>query len=360
MMENVIINANSLEYLKTLDSSSIDLIFADPPYYMRTGKILHRVEGTEFSGCNDYWDKFDSLASYEKFSREWLSECRRLLKHDGSIWVIGSMQCIYTIGAIMQQLNYWLINDVIWQKSNPTPNFMGTRLNNSHETLIWAAREKNSHFTFNYKTAKELNADLNHHQMGSIWKFPICSGNERLKDSDGKKLHSTQKPLQLLERIIAISSRLNDLILDPFAGTMTTAAAAKKLGRKFIMIEADKIYCEAGQKRLDSIKFEDSPIARADFDVKPPRVSMQEMISAGYFFAGEKFYFKDGQEIAELNQDGKLLYNNQVLDMHSCAAIAKNSKAKRVNGFDIWHVIRKNNLVSISEIRENYRAAKKF
>ena len=355
-MENVIINANSLEYLKTLESSSIDLIFADPPYWMRTGKVLHRVEGTKFNGCNDYWDKFESLADYEKFSREWLGECRRLLKHDGSIWVIGSMQCIYTIGAIMQELNYWLINDVIWQKSNPTPNFMGTRLNNSHETLIWAAREKNSRFTFNYKTAKELNIDSNHHQMGSIWKFPVCSGNERLKDSDGNKLHSTQKPLQLLERIIAISSRLNDLVLDPFAGTMTTAAAAKKLGRRYIMIEADNKYCEAGKIRLDSIEFEDSDISRAEFDIKPKRVSMQEMISAGYFFAGEKFYLNDGQELAQLNNDGKLLYDGKILDMHTCAAIAKNSRAKRVNGFDIWHVMRNNKLVSIAIIRENYRA----
>ena len=228
-MYNVIINGETIHEMSKLPSESIDLIFADPPYFMQTTGILHRVEGTEFKGCDDDWDKFPSLENYAAFSRNWLAQCQRLLKPSGSIWVIGSMQCIYTLGAIMQELGYWFINDVIWHKTNPTPNFMGTRLNNSHETLIWAVKDKHSKFTFHYKTAKALNSEASGRQMGSVWRFPVCSGNERLKDSSGHKLHSTQMPIAMLERIIAISSNIGDTVLDPFAGTMTTAAAAKPI-----------------------------------------------------------------------------------------------------------------------------------
>lgn len=353
-MQDTIINGETISEMSMLPAESIDLIFADPPYFMQTSGILHRPEGTEFQGCNDDWDKFTSLDEYEAFCREWLALCKRLLKPTGSIWVIGSMQCIYTIGAVMQALGFWFINDIIWQKSNPVPNFTGSRLNNSHETLLWAVRDKHSHFTFNYKTAKHLNSGK---QLGSVWTFPVCSGLERLKDSLGRKLHNTQKPLALLERVIAISSKIGDVVLDPFAGTMTTAAAAKKLGRNFIMIEQDEKYCSYGKKRLDDIQFQDSEIARADFDVKPERVSMQEMIHAGAFSAGESFMLKDGSVCAELQEDGKLLYHGEVLDMHTCAAKAKNLRAKRVNGFNVWHVLRDNQLVSIAAIRENYRAS---
>lgn len=354
-MSNRIINGDCLTEMPSLQAESVDLIFADPPYWMRTEGVLHRVEGTEFSGCNDSWDKFDSLSDYEAFTLRWLSECRRLLKPSGSIWVIGSMQCIYTIGSVMQRLGFWLINDIIWHKVNPTPNFKGTRLNNSHETLIWAVKDRNAKFTFHYKTAKALNTDNPGKQLGSVWRFPVCSGRERLKDSAGHKLHSTQKPLAMLERIIAISSNMADTVLDPFAGTMTTAAAAKKLGRKYIMIERDPNYYEAGKTRLEAVTFEDSEISRADFDVKPPRVTMTEMIGAGYFTAGEKFFLKDGHCCAELMPDGKLLYEGEIVDMHTCAARAKNLRAERVNGFDYWHVMRDNHLVSIRDIRENYR-----
>ena len=255
----------------------------------------------------------------------------------------------------MQRLGYWLINDVIWHKTNPTPNFMGTRLNNSHETLIWAVKDRRSKFTFNYKTAKAMNAESPGKQMGSVWRFPVCSGSERLKDSEGRKLHTTQKPLAMLERVIAISSSMGDIVLDPFAGTMTTAAAAKKLGRRYIMIERDETYCAFGRERLSAVTFEDSEISRADFDVKPQKVTMNEMIEAGYFVAGEKFFLKDGHECAELLPDGKLLYHSETIDMHTCAARAKNLRAKRVNGFDFWYVMRNNQLVSIRDIRENYR-----
>ena len=355
MNENIIINGETIHEMSRLESQSIDLIFADPPYFMQTSGILHRVEGTEFNGCQDDWDKFDSLESYRNFTRQWLTQCKRLLKLNDSIWVIGSMQCIYIIGAIMQELGFWIINDVIWHKTNPTPNFMGTRLNNSHETLIWAVPDKSSRYTFHYKTAKALFTENAGRQMGSVWRIPVCSGSERLKDSQGRKIHSTQKPLRLLERVIAISSNLNDLVLDPFAGTMTTGAAAKRLGRRYIMIEANKTYCRAGESRLANIEFVDSPEARADYDIKPVRVRMQEMIQAGAFIAGESFYLPDGVERAKLLEDGRILLDNQVIDMHSGAALAKGLKAKRVNGFDVWHVMRNNELVSIDSIREDYR-----
>ena len=351
--QDIIINGDTLSTMPTIPPESIDLIFADPPYFMQTSGILHRPEGSEFHGCNDHWDKFSSLTEYESFTRNWLTLCKRLLKPTGSIWVIGSMQCIYTIGSVMQTLGFWFINDIVWQKSNPVPNFTGSRLNNSHETLIWAVKDRHSRYTFNYKTAKYLNSGK---QLGSVWIFPVCSGNERLKDSHGRKIHNTQKPIALLERIIAISSRIGDTVLDPFAGTMTTAAAAKKLGRRYIMIERDEVYCSHGRKRLESVTFQDSEIARAVFDVKPIRVTMQEMIHAGAFVAGESFMLKDGSVCAQLQEDGKLLYHGEVLDMHTCAAKAKNLKAKRINGFDVWHVLRDNHLVSIATIRENYRA----
>lgn len=363
-MDNVIIHGLAVEEMNKMEPNSVDLIFADPPYWMRVEGVLNRVEGTEFNGCDDSWDRFDSLDSYEDFTKEWLTACYRVLKPNGSIWVIGGMQCIFTIGAIMQQIGYWVINDVIWHKKNPTPNFMGTRLNNSHETLIWATKSKKAKYTFNYKTAKECNVDTVspedyrkgvRKQMGSVWKFAVCSGNERLKDENGEKLHNTQKPQELLERIITISSNVGDVVLDPFGGTMTTAAAAKKLGRRYIMIESDKRYCDFGQKRLDAVAFEDSDIVRAKYDEKPKKVSVPEMIEAGAFVIGEDFYFKSGEPVAKLCADGKLEYQGEILDMHTCCAVARQVKAKRLNGFDYWYVFRNNALVSISDIREQYR-----
>ena len=366
-MINKVICGDSIEEMNKMQPNSVDLIFADPPYWMRTEGVLKRVEGTDFDGCDDTWDKFDSLEDYEDFTKKWLSACHRILKPNGSIWVIGGMQCIYTIGSTMQDLGFWLVNDVIWHKKNPTPNFMGTRLNNSHETLIWATKSKKSKYTFNYKTAKELNVDSVtedeyskgvRKQMGSVWRFPVCSGLERLKDENGEKLHSTQKPLEMLERIIAISSKKGDLVLDPFGGTMTTGVAAKKLGRNYIMLEREPKYCKFGEQRLNETVYIDTPIANAVYDEKPLKVSMEEMITAGVFVVGEDFCFKNGEPVAKLCADGKLEYNGEILDMHTCCALARQVKANRLNGFDYWYVIRENKPVAIAEIREEYRKAK--
>ncbi len=295
-----VINGDCLIELSQFADESVDLIFADPPYWMRVEGVLKRPEGTDFQGCNDDWDNvFQSNEEYKHFTKQWLTECRRVLKKDGSIWVIGGMQCIYSIGAIMQDLGFWFINDVVWQKSNPTPNFLGTRLNNSHETLIWATKSAKSKYTFNYKTAKELNIDVvgyekgERRQLGSIWKLPVCSGNERLKNINGEKLHSTQKPEQLLYRVIAISSKPGDIVLDPFGGTLTTAAMSKKLGRNYIMIEQNREYIQYGLERLEKIIYEDTKIAKAEYDIKPKKVSFQEMIQLGYFYEHENFYLKN-------------------------------------------------------------------
>lgn len=361
-----ILQGNSLELLKTIPDSSIDLIFADPPYFMQVDGTLNRPEGEEFSGCDDEWDKFENLQAYLHFSREWLTQCYRILKPSGSIWVIGSMQCIYALGGIMQELGFWFINDVIWHKSNPTPNFHGTRLNNAHETLLWATKSKKSKYTFHYKTAKELHSEIvgfergQRRQLGSVWRLSVCNGNERLKDSQGAKLHNTQKPESLLYRIIAISSKLGDVVLDPFGGTMTTGAVAKRLGRAYIMLEQNARYVEAGKARLDSIHFADNPIARAEFDKRPAKVSLKELIESGFLRVGENLYLKDAQHYATLTPQGRALYEGQEYDIHSLCAKLKNAKASRLNGFLYLEVLREDEKgakrVKLFDLRESYRA----
>lgn len=261
----------------------------------------------------------------------------------------------------MQELGFWFINDVIWHKSNPTPNFHGTRLNNSHETLIWATKSKKAKYTFNYKTAKELNSEIvgfekgERKQLGSVWRLPVCSGNERLKDSNGNKLHNTQKPESLLYRILAISSKIGDIVLDPFGGTMTTAAMAKKLGRNYISFEQNPHYIKYGKQRLELMKFEDSPIAKAEFDKKPLKVSLNEMIAAGFLQVGEQLYLKNTLIQACLTSDGKLEFEGKIYDIHTLAAQLKKAKAKRLNGFVYWEASRGELRISLNELREKYR-----
>ena len=361
---NKIICGDCIEEMKKMPDQCIDLIFADPPYWLRVDGVLHRVNGNKYNGCNEDWDQFNSIDEYKSFTKAWLSECKRILKRNGSIWVIGGMQCIYSIGAIMQDLGFWFINDVIWFKSNPTPNFMGTRLNNSHETLLWAIKNQKNSYTFNYKTAKELNTDTVSEkefarkirkQMGSVWKLPVCQGAERIKDNNGNKLHSTQKPEALLYRIIAINSKLNDIVFDPFGGTMTTAVIAKRMGRRYLSIEKDPIYCKFGQDRINKTTPHIGKIERADFDKKPPRVTFEEMIQHGYFIDGEKMYYQ-GKPYFYLNKSGKLFRNDtaEIIDIHSAIAKIKGVKAERLNGWDYWQVNREGHLISIDNIRKKY------
>lgn len=351
---NKILVGDTIEMMKKIPDKTFDFCFADPPYFMQIeeGKKLYRVEGSEFDGCDDDWDKFPSMDAYKEFTIAWLSEVRRVLKDDGSICVISGMQSIYEIGSIMRELGYWVINDIIWQKSNPTPNFGGTRLNNSHETMIWAAKSKKSRFRFNYKTGKYLN---NGKQMGSIWTFPVCSGNERLKDDDNNKLHNTQKPEALLYRVIALFTAPGDLVLDPFGGTMTTGAVAKRAGRNYTMIERDEKYVEYGERRLNAVIPELGDVENAVFDIKPIKVSVAEMVANGYFTIGETFYHKNGEQATLVNDRGILLYKGIEDSMHEIAAKMMNG-SRRVNAFDYLYVMRDDKLVSIAEVRDNYRA----
>jgi modification methylase len=237
-IENKIINGDCIEELKKIPDNSIDLIFADPPYNLQLKSDLFRPNRSKVDAVNDYWDKFESFRDYDEFTNSWLKECQRVIKNKGSIWVIGSYHNIFRVGYIMQNLGYWILNDIIWVKSNPMPNFKGTRFNNAHETLIWATKNEKSKFTFNYKGAKGANEDR---QMRSDWLIPICSGKERVKENN-QKAHSTQKPSALLKRIILTTTKKGDLVLDPFLGSGTTASVAKELGRKYIGIEKDKKY----------------------------------------------------------------------------------------------------------------------
>ena len=354
--KNKILIGDTIEQMKLLPDKSFDFCFADPPYFLQLdeNKKLYRVEGSEFNGCNDDWDKFESMEKYKQFTIDWLKEVRRLLKDNGSVCVISGMQSVYEIGSIMRDLGYWVINDIVWQKSNPTPNFGGTRLNNSHETMIWASKSKKSKFTFNYKTGKYLNDGK---QMGSIWKFPVCSGNERLKDLNNNKLHTTQKPESLLERVIVLFTKIGDLVLDPFGGTMTTGAIAKKTGRNYTMIERDEKYVKYGQMRLDNQEIIIGDVEKAIFDEKPIKVSVSEMVDAGYFTIGENFYHKNGEFAVLADKTGKLTYKEETNSMHEISAKMMNG-TRRVNAFDYLFVKRNEKLVSIAEIREKYRASK--
>ena len=249
---NTIIQGDCIDVLKKFPDNSVDLIFADPPYNMQLENTLYRPNNTKVAGVDDAWDKFESFADYDNFCIAWLRECRRILKNTGTIWVIGSYHNIFRVGAIMLDLGFWILNDVTWHKTNPMPNFMGTRFTNATETLLWCSKEKGQKkYTFNHKLMKKYNGGK---QMTSVWQIRLCVGQERLKGENGKKAHSTQKPEELLKRVILSSTKQGDIVLDPFFGTGTTGAAAKKLKRNFIGIEKESEYIKLAKKRIDSIK----------------------------------------------------------------------------------------------------------
>jgi modification methylase len=242
---NWIVNGDCREVLAGLPDRSVDLVFADPPYFLQLQNELRRPDNSVVDAVDDAWDQFGSFAEYDVFTRGWLEECRRVLKDNGTLWVIGMYHNIYRIGALMQDLGFWTLNSVIWEKANPTPHFRGVRLCNAHEELIWAAKsaQKARGYTFNYHEMKQVNGGK---QMRSVWRFPICSGYSRKRGGDGKKLHTTEKPLPLLERVVAATTRPGDLVLDPFAGTGTTGEAALRLGRRYFLIERQSLYIEYG------------------------------------------------------------------------------------------------------------------
>lgn len=353
---NKIINGNCIEVLKTFPENYVDVIFADPPYFMQsTDKVLYRADGTgEFKGCDDEWDKYKDYNEYDSFCYEWLSECRRVLKKDGTIWVIGSFQNIYRIGFIMQNLGFWILNDIVWQKTNPTPNMSGSRFCNAHETLLWCSKSKNSKFTFNYKTMKYLNGNK---QDRSVWTLGICQGSERLKGADGKKLHSTQKPESLLDKIILSSTKPNDIVLDPFFGTGTTGVIAKKYGRNFIGIEQDEKYISAAKERIENQKPECSEISNCSLEVKPPRASVGELMKAGYLSVNQALFDKNGNERGTLDSDGNVCDREETLSIHKMSA--KILDKKNNNGWDYFYVFFNNEFIPIDKLRYYYNEKRK-
>lgn len=330
---NKVILGDTIEELKKIPDETIDLIFADPPYFMQTEGVLLRTNGTKFAGVEDEWDKFSGYNEYDTFCFEWLKECKRVLKKTGSIWVIGSFQNIYRLGYIMQNLGYWILNDVIWSKPNAAPNFSGTRFQNSHETLLWCTKDKNAKYTFNYKTMKYLNNDK---QDKSVWDIGICIGNERLKGKDGKKLHSTQKPEKLLYKVILSSSKPGDLVLDPFFGTGTTGAVAKLLNRNYVGIEREKEYVDASIERIEKIVPQDNDIVNLKMEVKPPKVPMKKLLEKGLIKAGDILYDKNKNFADIILSDGNVTDNEDVLSIHKMSA--KHKGLTNNNGWDYYWV----------------------
>ena len=347
---NKIENGDSIEILKRIPDKSFDLVFADPPYNMQIGEKLTRPDDSKVDGVNDKWDQFSSFEHYDKFSKSWLKECKRILKDNGSMWVIGTYHNIFRLGYHMQNLNYWILNDVIWRKNNPMPNFKGTRFTNAHETLIWASKNKKSRYTFNYQSLKCLNDDL---QMRSDWILPICNGKERLK-KDGKKIHSTQKPEALLHRIILATTNKGDSIFDPFLGTGTTAVVAKKLGRKYFGVEKDKKYFQAAKQRINkTLEIKDDYLDILPNNKSKPRVPFGSLIEMGLIKPGTTLFDVKKRYNAKIMVDGSLKCQKAEGSIHKVAA--KIIGAESCNGWTYWHYISGNDLKPIDNLREKLR-----
>lgn len=330
---NKIIMGDTIEELKKIPDNSVDLIFADPPYFMQTDGILLRTDGSKFAGVEDEWDKFDGYNEYDNFCYNWLSECKRVLKKDGSIWVIGSFQNIYRLGYIMQNLGYWILNDIIWSKPNAAPNFSGTRYQNSHETLLWCTKSKDAKYIFNYKTMKFLNDNK---QDKSVWDIGICIGKERLKDKNGKKIHSTQKPEKLLYKVVLSSTKPGDLVLDPFFGTGTTGAIAKMLNRNYVGIERESLYVDEAEKRISKVEILETDLINLSLEIKPPKVPMDKLIKSGLLKPNQKIYDKKRLIEDTVLEDGKVTDGEEILSIHKMSA--KHLNLKNNNGWDYYWV----------------------
>lgn len=344
---NSIINSDTVEGLKKIPSESMDMVFADPPYNLQLQNDLMRPNQTKVNAVRDDWDRFSSFSDYDNFSTAWLKECKRVMKKDAVIWVIGTYHNIFRIGKIMQDLGFWILNDIIWIKTNPMPNFRGTRFTNAHETLIFASRDKDSKYTFHYKSMKIFNEDL---QMRSDWLIPICAGSERIK-ADGKKVHSTQKPEELLKRILLSSSNPGDSILDPFMGSGTTGAMSKLLGRNFIGIESSEEYVKIARERIDKIKPLEKELLLNPAESKIPRVPFGTLVLSGIIREGEKLYSQDGKTVAIVLANGTIKSGKIIGSIHSVGSTVPDG---RHNGWKFWYVLREGKFVSIDLLREGY------
>jgi len=352
MKINSIIQGDCIEELKKLPDNSIDLIFADPPYYMQLKNALYRPNNTKVDGVDDEWDKFSSFSEYDDFCVSWLKECRRILKDTGSIWVIGSYHNIFRVGNIMLNLGFWILNDVTWYKTNPMPNFMGTRFTNATETLLWCSKgEQCKKYTFNHKMMKKYNGNK---QMTSVWQIGLCIGEERLKGEDGKKAHSTQKPEELLKRVILSATKQGDIVLDPFFGTGTTGAAAKKLKRNYLGIEKEAEYISLAKKRINAIKvfFPEAEWEEEDKE-KQDRVPFETLLNEKLIKVGELLYTrKTYSATAFVLSDGNLEYKKEIGSIHQIGAIIQQTPS--CNGWKFWYIIRDDKSILIDNIRNEY------
>ena len=340
--------------MKVLPDKSIDLVFADPPYNLQLGGDLYRPDGSQVDAVDDDWDKFDSYESYDRFTRAWLHEARRILKDDGTLWVIGSYHNIFRVGADLQDEGFWILNDIVWRKANPMPNFKGTRFTNAHETLIWAAKSETARYTFNYQAMKALNDEL---QMRSDWTFPICSGGERLKDDDGSKAHPTQKPEALLYRILLATTKPGDVVLDPFFGTGTTGAVAKRLGRRWIGIEREPKYVRVARERIAAaLPLDESAMTVMVTKRSAPRVPFGALVEAGLIAPGTLVMDARRRWRAEVRADSSLALDARSGSIHKLGAELQN--APSCNGWTFWHVEREAGVLEpIDVLRQAYIAA---
>ncbi|MEM7033435.1 MAG: site-specific DNA-methyltransferase [Chloroflexota bacterium] len=328
-----IIQGDCLTQLENLPEKSVDLVFADPPYNLQLQQDLWRPNQTKVDGVQDQWDRFEGFAHYDDFTRAWLQGCRRVLKDTGTLWVIGTYHNIYRVGAILMDLGYWILNDVVWVKSNPMPNFRGVRFTNAHETLLWVQKKQGERYTFNYQVMKALNDDL---QMRSDWEIPLCTGKERLK-IDGAKAHPTQKPEALLYRILMSSTNKGNVVLDPFFGTGTTGAVAKRLRRHWIGIEQDSTYIDLAQKRIDAVQPGPDSDELYQFISKrdQPRVPFGSLVENGYLSPGQQLYFgRKGGQSATILANGQLKCDSLVGSIHQVGKALRNGPC---NGWEHWY-----------------------
>jgi modification methylase len=347
-----IIMGDCIEAMRALPDACIDMVFADPPYNLQLGGDLFRPEGGRVDAVDNDWDKFDSLATYDAFSRAWLSEARRILKPNGTLWVIGSYHNIFRVGSVLQDEGFWILNDIIWRKANPMPNFRGTRFTNAHETLIWASKGEKAKYTFNYRAMKTLNDEL---QMRSDWSFPICGGQERIK-RNGTKAHPTQKPEALLYRILLACTKPGDVVLDPFFGTGTTGAVAKRLGRHWIGIERETDYVDVAQERIAAaLPLDESALTTMQADTSAPRVAFGTLVENGYLAPGAKLTDAKRRWKAVVRADGSVSFDGKTGSIHKAGATLQG--APSCNGWTFWHYDGENGLLPIDTLRQTYLLA---
>jgi modification methylase len=344
-----ILAGDCIEAMKRLPTASVDLVFADPPYNLQLGGDLNRPDGTHVDAVTDHWDRFDSFATYDAFTRAWLSEAKRVLKPDGALWVIGSYHNIYRVGAILQDLGFWLLNDIVWRKTNPMPNFRGTRFTNAHETLLWASTGEKARYHFNYRAMKTLNDEL---QMRSDWVIPICGGHERLKE-DGHKAHPTQKPEALLYRVLLATTEKGDVVLDPFFGTGTTGAVAKRLGREWIGCEREPAYREVATKRIaKELPLDESALATMASARTAPKVAFGAVVEAGLLPPGTELFDRKRRWTATVRADGSLLCGTESGSIHGLGKALQD--APSCNGWAFWHYLDGEAIKPIDAVRQTY------